>query len=192
MTVSQDEVAKNSPFFLRQLSWSRSSFNITPQTVLVSPTTNYSQHRQSVSVFWNFARSIHTFGHQVFAEKSNLDRESLSSYRPISNLPFISKTIERLVNTQPTEHLDTNTVVNSHQSAFMKHHSIETVIFPIHDHLVQAVSHQSIAGLCLSDLYAAFDQSFYSWASLALPWIPSYCSCVDCILSSLAYLFSLD
>ena len=48
---------KSSPFFLRQILWSWSRSNITPQTVPTA-TAIYNQHRQSVSVFWHLSRSI--------------------------------------------------------------------------------------------------------------------------------------
>ena len=77
--------------------------------------------------------------------------------RPISNLPFISKLIERSVEAQLTEHLDTHSLLNSHQSDFIKHHSTETVLLSIHDRLVQAINNQTIAGICLLDISAVFD-----------------------------------
>jgi len=128
------------------------------------------------------------FKHSVIKpllKKSNLDRECLSSYRPVSNLPFISKLIERMVKAQLTEHLHTNSLFNSHQSAYMTHHSTETVLLSIHDHLVQAISHQNITGLCLLDLSAAFDtidhsillerlSHWFGFRDTVLAWIASY------------------
>jgi hypothetical protein len=128
------------------------------------------------------------FKHSVIKpllKKSNLDRESLSSYRPVSNLPFLSKLVERLVKAQLTEHLDSNSLFNSHQSAYMKHHSTETVLLSIHDHLVQAIGHQNITGLCLLDLSAAFDtidhsillerlSNWFGFQNTVLSWIASY------------------
>jgi hypothetical protein len=81
--------------------------------------------------------------------------------------------------------LDTNSLFNSHQSAFIKHHSTETVLLSIHDHLVQAISHQSITGLCLLDLSAAFDtidhsillerlSHWFGFRDTVLAWITSY------------------
>ena len=72
------------------------------------------------------------FKHSVIKpllKKCNLDRESLSSYRPISKLPFISKLIERLVKAQLTEHLDANSLFNSQKFAIMKHHSTKMFYF---------------------------------------------------------------
>ena len=71
----------------------------------------------------------------------------------------------------------------------MKHLSTETVLLSIDDHLVEAISHQSITGPCLLDLSAAFDTIDNSILLERLSqWFEfrdrPYCSCVDYILSS--------
>ena len=45
---------------------------------------------------------------------------------------------------------------NPNQSAFTKHHSTETTLLSLHDHLITAISHQQVTCLCLLDLSAAF------------------------------------
>ena len=93
---------KRSPCFLRQILWSRSSSNITPITVPV----NNDEHRQSSLSSATFPDQFKHSVTKPLLTKSNLDRESLSGYRPISNLPFISQLTERLVKAQLTEHWD--------------------------------------------------------------------------------------
>ena len=61
------------------------------------------------------------------------------------------------IEAQVTEHLDANSLFNSHRTAYMKHYFTETVLLSIHDHLVQAISNQSITDPCLLDLSTAFD-----------------------------------
>jgi len=41
-------------------------------------------------------------------KKPGMDLSSLSNYRPISNLPFVSKLLERVVARQLTTYLNTN------------------------------------------------------------------------------------
>ena len=48
-------------------------------------------------------------------------------------------------------------LLNPHQSAYIKHHSTETVLLYIHDHLINAIGSQKVSCLCLLDLSAAFD-----------------------------------
>jgi len=44
-----------------------------------------------------------------------------------------------------------------HQSAYCKHHSTETTLLDIHDHLINATGSQKLSCLCLLDLSAAFN-----------------------------------
>ena len=69
------------------------------------------------------------------------------------NLYVISKIVERVVKSRPTDHLTSNSLLNSHQSAYCKQHSTETA----HDYLVSAIGSQKVSCLCLLDLSAAFD-----------------------------------
>jgi hypothetical protein len=45
-------------------------------------------------------------------KKTSLDKESLSNYRPISNLSLISKLTERIVKSRLTAHLSANSLFN--------------------------------------------------------------------------------
>jgi len=90
-------------------------------------------------------------------KKPTLDKDQLSIYRPISNLSLISKIIERVVKSQLTDHLMSNGLHNPHQSAYCKHHSTETALLYIHDHLINAIGSQKLSCLCLLDLSATFD-----------------------------------
>jgi len=90
-------------------------------------------------------------------KKSTLDKNQLSNYRPISNLSLISKIIERVVKSRLTDHLTYNKLLNPQQSAYCKHHSTETALLYIHDHLINTIGSQKLSCLCLLDLSAAFD-----------------------------------
>ena len=61
-------------------------------------------------------------------KKCNLDNEVLKNYRPVSNLSFISKILEKIVSIQINKHLSTNKLLESHQSAYRKHHNTETAL----------------------------------------------------------------
>src|SRR6218665_267929 len=62
-------------------------------------------------------------------KKPSLDKEILSNYRPVSNLTFVSKLIERIVLFRINNYLTTNSLLNPHQSGFTKRHSTETFTF---------------------------------------------------------------
>jgi len=68
-----------------------------------------------------------------------------------------SKIIERVVKARLSDHLTSNNLLNPHQSAYCKHHSTETALLYIHDHLINAIGSRQISCLCLLDLSAAFD-----------------------------------
>ena len=58
-------------------------------------------------------------------KKPSLDPAVLANYRPISNLPFISNILERVVVKQLTDHLQRNGLFEEFQSGFRAHHSTE-------------------------------------------------------------------
>jgi hypothetical protein len=88
-------------------------------------------------------------------KKSNLDKESLANYRPVSHLSFLSKLTERIVKHRLMNHLSENNLLNSFQSAYVKSHSTETTLLSVHDYIIRAMSLQQVTCLCLLDLSAA-------------------------------------
>ena len=90
-------------------------------------------------------------------KKSNLNKEDLNNYRPISNLSLLSKLTEKIVQNRLSSHLSDNSLFNTHQSAYTKHHSTETTLTYIFDKLLTAIGYKKVTGLCLLDLSAAFD-----------------------------------
>ena len=59
-------------------------------------------------------------------KKQGLDSEILKNYRPVANLSFISKNIEKAITTQI--HLINNDIVDNFQSAYKTSHSCETAL----------------------------------------------------------------
>ena len=90
-------------------------------------------------------------------KKSSLDPELLSNYRPVSNLPFISKIMEKVVNTRVEQHLLENNLHDPLQYAYRKPHSTEIALIKIQHDTVQALDSGRVAALVLLDLSAAFD-----------------------------------
>ena len=90
-------------------------------------------------------------------KKPTLDPADVSSYRPISNLSFISKTLERLVNTRISTHMDSQSLLSPVQSAYRTNYSTETALARIHNDIISAIDQGDIVGLVLLDLSAAFD-----------------------------------
>ena len=90
-------------------------------------------------------------------KKATLDCEILKNYRPVSNLSFLSKLIERIVCVQLVDHLKRNDLYEIFQSAYRQLHSTETALLRVQNDLLQAVDSHGGAILVLLDLSAAFD-----------------------------------
>ena len=87
----------------------------------------------------------------------NGDINSYKNYWPISNLPFLSKILEKCVHKQLDGHLDTNNLHAAHQSGYRKNHSCETATLAIYNDLLCLNDAKSKVVLLLLDLSAAFD-----------------------------------
>ena len=58
-------------------------------------------------------------------KKSSLPPDNLKNFRPVSNLPYISKVIEKVVASQLLQHLSLNNIDEKFQSAYKQYHSTE-------------------------------------------------------------------
>ena len=90
-------------------------------------------------------------------KKQDLDQEVLKNYRPVSNLPFTSKILEKVVSKRIKGHLAKFSLEDPLQSAYKCHHSTETALIKVHNDLTAALESGSGAVLIMLDLSAAFD-----------------------------------
>ena len=90
-------------------------------------------------------------------KNSSLDRDLLNNYRPISNICYFSKVLERCVLDQLSEHLESNNCMGEFQSAYRKHHSCETAITKISNDILCSLDDNECTFLLFLDLSAAFD-----------------------------------
>ncbi len=120
-------------------------------------------------------------------KKPKLDPCELANYRPISNLLFMSKILEKVVSAQLCSFLQKNVIYEEFQSGFRPRHSTETALVKITNDLLLASDKGYISLLVLLDLSAAFDtidhdilidrlQNYTGIQGQALRWFRSYLS----------------
>ena len=62
-------------------------------------------------------------------KKTSLDSEDLKNYRPVPNLSFISKVLEKVVLSQILQHINCNKLLSDFQSAYRPLHSTEITLW---------------------------------------------------------------
>ena len=120
-------------------------------------------------------------------KNSNLDKETLSSYRPISNLSLFSKLLEKCVLKQLISHLDTYDLLGNCQSGYRKHHSCESALIKVTNDILNNLDCNKSTYVIMLDLRAAFDtvdhdllierlEKQFRITGTALKWFKSYLS----------------
>ena len=72
-------------------------------------------------------------------KKQGLDPEILKNYRPVANLSFISKIIEKVIATQIHDYLINNDIVDNFQSAYKAGHSCETALLRVYNDRITTI-----------------------------------------------------
>ena len=138
-------------------------------------------------------------------KKPSLDPNVLKNYRPISNLAFLSKVIEKVVAQRLFAHMTENNLHEKFQSAYKPCHSTETALLRVQNDILRALDKRSGVFLVLLDLSAAFDtvdheilltflETSLGIHDTALRWFKSYlldrsqCISIDGVCSDLVKL----
>ncbi|CAB4021220.1 Hypothetical predicted protein [Paramuricea clavata] len=109
------------------------------------------------------------------------------NFRPISNLPFVSKTAEKVVVLQILDHCSAHAPLAACQSSYRKHHSTETALLKVQNDILLSMDRQEVTLLVLLDLSAAFDtidhdiminllENDFGITDQALSWLKSFLS----------------
>ncbi|XP_044170355.1 uncharacterized protein LOC122947345 [Acropora millepora] len=89
-------------------------------------------------------------------KKPGLD-VAFKNFRPVSNLPYISKLSERAAACQLTQYMTDNDLHSVFQSAYKPNHSTETALLKVKNDILMNMNDQHVTLLVLLDLGAAFD-----------------------------------
>ncbi|KAF7244472.1 VWFA and cache domain-containing protein 1 [Varanus komodoensis] len=90
-------------------------------------------------------------------KKASLDPETATNYRPVANIPFLGKVLERVVAGQLQALLDETDYLDPFQSGFRPGYSTESALVALYDDLCREKDRGSTSLLVLLDLSAAFD-----------------------------------
>ena len=90
-------------------------------------------------------------------KKRCLDHNDLNNYRPVSNLFFIAKILEKLVLSQVSAYLNSHNLYDTCQSAYCPGNSTETALLNVANDLFLSLSKGNISVLALLDISSAFD-----------------------------------
>ena len=120
-------------------------------------------------------------------KKSTLDPDILKNYRPVSNLFYISKLLERVVAGRLTDYMTENNLHEHLQSAYKPGHSTETALVKVQNDILTSIDQHGVVILVMLDLSAAFDtidhdilfsrmENTLGITGQALAWFKSYLS----------------
>ncbi|KAF7246415.1 Serine/threonine-protein kinase RIO3 [Varanus komodoensis] len=90
-------------------------------------------------------------------KKASLDPEMATTYRPVANIPFLGKVLERVVAGQLQALLDETDYLDPFQSGFRPGYGTESALVALYDDLCREKDRGSASLLVLLDLSAAFD-----------------------------------
>ena len=149
---------------------------------LIVPITNIVNKSLKEGVFPSAFKTAHVI---PLLKKPSLDKNDLKNYRPVSNLSFISKVVEKVLASCLLTHVELNDLSNPNQSAYKKNHSTETTLLKNTNDISTNMEKKRVTVLTLLDLSATFDtvdhaallkllSSWFGISGIALDWIQSY------------------
>ena len=150
--------------------------------VLLTPITSLINNSLAEGIVPQSFKNAHV---SPILKKPSLSKDDLKNYRPVSNLSFISKVLEKVVAHRIQSHITLTNTSNPFQSAYRKFHSTETALLRIQNDILTAMDKGKVTALTLLDLSAAFDtidhsillkrlEKFFGISGSALHWLSSY------------------
>ena len=164
--------------------WTWSNANSDTENCLGGGYTTHDMHNQQITGAGHVCRPVEDINCSPTTEKPNLDKE-YKNYHPVSNLTFVSKVLEKAMLLQYNNHVNSNHLIPSSQSAYRKHHSCETALVKLTNDILWNMENKNITCLCAIDRSAAFDtidhnillsvlKSRFGVEGTALEWFNNY------------------
>ena len=119
--------------------------------ILITPITNIINYSLKEGSFPNCFKIAYV---TPLLKKPSLDRNLLKNYRPVSNLSFISKLIEKAVANQLNSYINNEGLSNLNQSAYKRLHSTETALLKVQNDIAASMDSGKAVALTLLDLSA--------------------------------------
>ena len=104
----------------------------------------------STSVFPSSCKSVIVL---PLIKKPGLDPQVLKNYRPVSNLSFLSKLIDKVISSRILTHIADNDLIDKFQSEYSYGHSTETVLLRVYSDIVTMVGKGNGSYLVLLSIY---------------------------------------
>ena len=82
---------------------------------------------------------------KLVLKKTTLNPKIFKNYRPVSDLSFLSNSLEKVVLHQLSNHLATNNLFCSHQPAYHTSHSTETALLKMVSDLLSALNEDKVS-----------------------------------------------
>ena len=134
-----------------------SSVNVFPDDEFSYPDQCFTDFKSVCEEDGHVPKSLKLAAVTPILKKANLNADELKNFRPISNLPFLSKILEKMANVQLLQHKDTHNCREVFQSAYKEFHSTETALLRIQNDLLLALDKKQCVFMVMLDLSAAFD-----------------------------------
>ena len=151
--------------------------------ILITPITNNIITYHSLKVPSLHASSLPTSPPPLL-QKPSLNKDSMNNYRPVSNLSFLSKVLEKVVVNQLNSHINSSNTSNQYQSTYGKFPSTITALLEIHNNIPALLDACKVTTLTLLDFSAAFDTightilrrlgDWFGVTGKAIDWFESY------------------
>ena len=117
--------------------------------------------------------------------KKSGGEKNMQNYRPVSNLTFISKVIEKIILQELTNHIEIHNLFPEYQSAYQRNFSCEMALAKLTNDILWKFENKEGVALTAIDLSAAFDtvqeriltsvlEKEFCIEGKALEWIKSY------------------